>query len=477
MKYPFIRLSESLYEISAGYRKTMAVPARFYLTEAMLAAVSEDTSIEQLINVAGLPGIIGYVVAMPDMHQGYGFPIGGVAAFDAEKGIISPGGVGYDINCGVRVLLTDLDREMIGKESVQLNNSLYSAIPTGAGLGGLVKLNDSLMERVLHEGAHWAAKNGFGDTHDLNAIEDNGTLECNDLSVVSRRARDRGMHELGSLGSGNHFLEIGYIDTIFDNDTALRWGIRQDQVVVQLHCGSRGLGHQVCTDYVKLFQRSIIDQKIQLPDRELVYAPFASSDGKDYFNAMNAAANFAFANREVLTNTVRNVFDRVLKKHVTIRLLYDVTHNIAKKETVTYNGKSYTAVVHRKGATRAFGPGHHPGHVYNETGQPVLIPGTMGTHSYICVGTPEAEAETFGSACHGAGRAMSRSAALRSFNGREITDKLSHKGISVQTGSIKGLAEEAPQAYKDVRDVVRIVADEGIVRQVARIRPIAVIKG
>lgn len=477
MKYPFIRISDSLYEIGAGYRKTMAVPARFFLTEAMLASVSEDKSIEQLINVAGLPGIIGYAVAMPDMHQGYGFPIGGVAAFDAEKGIISPGGVGYDINCGVRVLLTDLDRDMIKTHTMQLNNSLYSAIPTGAGLGGLVKLNDTLMERVLHEGAQWAAKNGFGDTHDLNAIEDNGTLECGDVSTVSRRARDRGMQELGSLGSGNHFLEIGYIDTIFDNDTALRWGIRQDQVVVQLHCGSRGLGHQVCTDYVKLFQRSIIDQKIQLPDRELVYAPFASSDGKDYFNAMNAAANFAFANREVLTDRVRTIFDRVLKKHVSIRVLYDVAHNIAKKENVVINGTTIKAIVHRKGATRAFGAGHHPGHVYNETGQPVLIPGTMGTYSYICVGTKKAEETTFGSSCHGAGRAMSRTAALKSFNGRDITDTLAHKGICVQTGSLKGLAEEAPQAYKDVRDVVRIVADEGIVRQVARIRPIAVIKG
>ncbi len=477
MKYPFIRISDSLYEIGAGYRKTMAVPARFYLTEAMLASVSEDKSIEQLINVAGLPGIIGYAVAMPDMHQGYGFPIGGVAAFDAEKGIISPGGVGYDINCGVRVLLTDLDREMIKTHTMQLNDFLYSAIPTGAGLGGLVTLNDTLMERVLHEGAHWAAKNGFGDTHDLNAIEDNGTLECGDVSTVSRRARDRGMQELGSLGSGNHFLEIGYIDTIFDNDTALRWGIQQDQVVVQLHCGSRGLGHQVCTDFVKLFQRSIIDQKIQLPDRELVYAPFASSDGKDYFNAMNAAANFAFANREVLTDRVRTIFDRVLKKHVSIRVLYDVAHNIAKKENVVFNGTTIKAIVHRKGATRAFGSGHHPGHVYHETGQPVLIPGTMGTYSYICVGTKKAEGSTFGSSCHGAGRAMSRTAALKSFNGRDITDTLAHKGICVQTGSLKGLAEEAPQAYKDVRDVVRVVTDEGIVRQVARIRPIAVIKG
>ncbi len=477
MKYPFTKINGSLFELPVDFRRSMHVPARFYLTEQMLNAVVDDKSIEQLINVAGLPGIIGYALAMPDMHQGYGFPIGGVAAFDADKGIISPGGVGYDINCGVRVLLTDLSKEQIANDTVTLNNAMYSAIPTGAGLGGLVKLNDKTMERVLHEGAHWAVNNGLGDRSDLHAIEDNGTLECSDFDAVSKRARDRGMQELGSLGSGNHFLEIGYIDTVFDNETASRWGIQADQVVVQIHCGSRGLGHQVCTDYVKLFQRFIAEQHIQLPDRELVYAPFASQDGKDYFNAMNAAANFAFANREAITDTVRNVFDRVLKKHVVIRLLYDVAHNIAKKEQVTVNGKKTTAIVHRKGATRSFGVGHNPGHVFDSTGQPVLIPGTMGTHSYICAGTTHAENETFGSSCHGAGRAMSRTAALRSFNGREISEKLGHKGISVQTGSLKGLAEEAPQAYKDVRDVISIVQDAGIIRQIARIRPIAVIKG
>lgn len=471
-----------LFEIPKSHRGDMRVPANFYTASHLLSGFWEDGSLKQLINTASLPGVVEKVLAMPDIHQGYGFPIGGVVATDAEKGVISPGGVGYDINCGVRLLGTRIDEEEIDPHIDTLLSALYANCPSGMGRGGNVRLNPKALDRVLETGARWALKNGYASEEDLARTEGGGCLEGADADKVSPRAKDRGKNQMGTLGSGNHFIEIDIVQRLFDATAARQMGLFEGQVVVQIHCGSRGLGHQVCGDYVKRFHKSVRQYGFRLPDRELVCAPLTSSEGQDYLAAMNAAANYAFANRQVLTHHIRRSFEQVLagklpRHHV--YQVYDVAHNIAKIETHRLaSGQKLKVCVHRKGATRAFGPGSPAlPEVYQGIGQPVLVPGSMGTASWVLVGTEKAMTETFGSCCHGAGRTISRKQAKKRVRGGQLREDLTAKGIHVRSGSLSGLAEEAPIAYKDVDAVVNVMHGAGIAKKVARLVPIGVIKG
>ncbi|HJX37321.1 MAG TPA: RtcB family protein [Anaerolineae bacterium] len=469
-----------LYEVPTTYREDMRVPARLYADEQLLEAALSDRSVEQLVNTTTLPGVVKYTLAMPDIHQGYGFPIGGVAATRPPDGVISPGGIGYDINCGVRVLASDIERKAVAPYIDDLLRAMYSLVPTGLGKGG-IKISKRDLDKVLERGAAWAAAAGYGTQDDLERTEESGCLAGADASKVSQRAKDRGLQQLGSLGSGNHFLEIDEIVEVYDEEVARVFGLRQGCIAVQVHCGSRGLGHQVCTDYVSSLQKSIRKFGIELPDRELVCAPFESSEGQDYFAAMAASANFAWTNRHVIAHWVRDAFEQVLAGKVgswELRQVYDVAHNIGKVERYSIDGKEVRLVIHRKGATRAFGPSAHDlPQAYRGVGQPVLVPGSMGTASYILVGTDKALELTFGSCCHGAGRVMSRSQAKKKVWGEDLLRELKEKGIAVQAGSMAGLAEEAPQAYKDVERVVDVVEGAGIARKVARLVPLGVIKG
>lgn len=482
-KQDFDRLDEYTWELSKVFDGRMRVPVRIYGNDRIFDQAFGDRSISQLINVSMLPGIVRYAMAMPDMHQGYGFPIGGVAAFDYEEGgIVSPGGVGYDINCGVRMLASSLMLEEIQPYLKDLTVRMYQNCPSGLGKGTAAgRISQKEMNRVLETGAEWAVKNGYGESDDLERTENSGNLSDARADAVPSRAKERGLSQLGSLGSGNHFLEIDVVDMIYDADVADVFGLSRGSIVVQIHCGSRGLGHEVCSQYLRRLQDASRRYGFSIPDRELVAAPADSSEGQDYMSAMLAAANFAFANRQVLAHYVRRSFEQVLAGKVPdwhLRQVYDVAHNIAKIEAHTYEGKHKRLVVHRKGATRAFAPGHPDlPDVYREIGQPVLVPGSMGTASYVLVGTDHAMEETFGSTCHGAGRTMSRSQAKREVWGEDLLKRLEQEGIVVQAGSMPGLAEEAPAAYKDVNEVVDSVAGAGIARKVARVRPVAVIKG
>lgn len=463
--------SDYLYEIPQSFRTDMRVPARIYVDEKMLEQVFRDKSLEQLVNIATLPGIVNYAMAMPDCHEGYGFPIGGVAAMDVETGVISPGGVGYDINCGVKLLLANLTREEIKPHLEKLATELNRAIPSGIGSTGKIKLDSTAMDRILSEGAKRLVEDGYGEKDDLERCESYGNIEKAEPSKVSERAKSRGHDQLGTLGSGNHFLEIQFVDKIFDEETARVFGLYPQQVTILIHTGSRGLGHQVCSDYVHLMSQALEKYKIKLPDRELACAPFTSPEGQSYFGAMRAAANFAWANRQVIAHLARQVWQKILNQ--SLKVLYDVAHNIAKVEE--YDGKKL--IVHRKGATRAFPPNHPElPKVYQSVGQPVLIPGSMGTASYILAGTPEAK-ESFYSVCHGAGRTMSRAAAKRKIWGEDLIREMAKRGIIVKCGSPAGLAEEAPEAYKDIEQVVNIVSGAGLAKKVARVKPLAVIKG
>jgi len=475
------RIGEFLYEIPKSFRPDMQVPARFYADEELLKAVAGDRSLEQLVNTATLPGVVNHVLAMPDMHQGYGFPIGGVVATALPDGVVSPGGVGYDINCGVRLLASHVTFDEIRPWLDDLASSLYASCPSGVGKGGYVKLKAGELDDVLEAGAGWAVKRGFGTPADRERTEENGCMPGADSSKVSARARDRGKDQVGTLGAGNHFIEVDVVDRIVDEDTARRVGLFPGQVVVQIHCGSRGLGHQVCTDYVNLLQKSIRKFGLHLPDRELVCAPLSSPEGQDYMAAMNAAANFAFANRQVLLFHIRRSFEQVLAgkvKNHSIYQIYDIAHNMAKVETHAVGGRQIEVCVHRKGATRAFGPGSREvPSVYRDIGQPVLVPGSMGTSSWVLLGTRGSMEQTFGSTCHGAGRTMSRHQAKRSVHGAALRQELETSGIRVRAGSMAGLAEEAPAAYKDVDRVVDVVHGAGIAKRMARLKPLAVIKG
>jgi len=480
-KQDFRKVTPYVWELPKDVDRRMRVPARVYASEKLFEQAFRDRSIEQLVNVAMLPGIVRYAMAMPDIHQGYGFPIGGVAAFDYEQGIISPGGVGYDINCGVRMLASNLEYEEVEPYLEELASTLYHKCPSGVGGKGIIRLSWSELEAVLEEGASWACRKGYGDREDLLRTEEGGCLPQARASAVPDRAKERGRPQLGSLGAGNHFLEIDIVDEIYDADVAEAFGLQLNRVVVQIHCGSRGLGHEVCTQYLRRLQDAPRRYSITVPDRELVAAPVESPEGQDYLAAMAAAANYAFANRQVLAYAVRLGFEDVLAGKVSnwaLWQVYDVAHNIAKVESHMVEGKKKRLVVHRKGATRAFPPGHHDlPSIYQATGHPVLVPGSMGTASYVLVGTEQNLALTFGSTCHGAGRTMSRRAAARSARGEAIRGTLRGQGIRVWARSMRGLAEEAPAAYKDVGLVVDAVAGAGIARKVARVRPIAVIKG
>ena len=461
-KDQLIKITEYLWEIPKKFRPDMRGPARVLASPKILDEAFRDQSLEQLVNVTTLPGIQKAAYVMPDVHEGYGFPIGGVAATLYPDGVISPGGIGYDINCGVRLLKSSLTADAVNHHQGLLARRLFEEVPSGVGRGGRLKL-DKRLDEVLQKGAGWMVEQGYGSGEDLHFLESQGCLENTDPKAVSQHAKDRGIDQLGTLGAGNHFVEVDIVDQIFDPETTKNFGLFQNQVVILIHTGSRGLGHQVATDYIRVMLSSLAKYGISLPDRELACAPLSSQEGTSYFNAMAAAANFAWANRQLITHQVRQVWQEMFSDNLTI--LYDVAHNIAKIEEHKINGKLKKVIVHRKGATRAF------------EGQPVIIPGSMGTASYVLAGTLEGMEEAFGSSCHGAGRRMSRHAALRQVQGKKLKVDLEAQGIFIQAGSIKDLAEEAPLAYKDIHDVVDVVASAKIARKIARLKPIVVVKG
>ena len=459
----------------------MRVPGIVYASDKLYEAMLSDNSIEQVQNVAHLPGIQKYSLAMPDIHWGYGFPIGGVAAMDTENGVISPGGVGYDVNCGVRVIRTNLKSADLNGNKEVLINKMYSHVPCGVGSKSDINVSFSTLKNVLKEGSSWAVKNGFGWDEDLEYTEENGKLDGVEPEIISSRALERGQQQLGTLGSGNHFMEIQKVSEIFDKKAANMLGLEIDSVTVMIHTGSRGLGHQVCSDWIKNLRKAKSKFNIDLPDEQLICAPFDSKEGQNYLFSMRAAANFAWANRQIILSRLRETFSEVFGKSsesLGMNLIYDVAHNIAKVEEHMVNGEKKKLCVHRKGATRAFPP-KHPDlpRKYSEFGQPVLIPGDMGTASYILLGTQKAMEETFGSTCHGAGRVLSRKKAMHVTGGRNITGELKEKGIYVMAKSIKTIREEAPEAYKDIDEVVDVVEKAGISKKAVKMIPLAVIKG
>lgn len=459
----------------------MRVPVVIYASEGLLKQALIDNAPRQLMNVAKLKGIYKYSLAMPDVHWGYGAPIGGVGGFDIETGIISPGFVGYDINCGVRLLRSDLTYKDIEPNLESLINSLFCNIPSGVGTSGPLKLKVKELEKVLKNGSSWALENGFGFSSDIENTEENGRMKDADPDTLSKRAYERGLTQLGTLGSGNHFLEIQQVADIYDEVTAKAFGLFKGQISVMLHTGSRGLGYQVCDDYLAQFGKVSRKYGIKLPDRQLACAPIDSPEGRRYFKAMSSAANYAFANRQIITHFIRETFEDIFKipiEKLKLSTVYDVAHNICKIEKHNVDGEIKKLYVHRKGATRAF-PLKHPDlpDRYKETGQPVIIPGTMGTASYVLIGTEKAMSETWGSTCHGAGRVMSRTQAIKESSNRSISAELGKKGILVRGVSKKGLAEEMPDAYKDVDEVIKTVEGAGISKKVAKMVPIAVMKG
>jgi tRNA-splicing ligase RtcB (3'-phosphate/5'-hydroxy nucleic acid ligase) len=475
------RIGDYQYEVPQSFRADMRVSAHFYADDDIVTKALEDRSLEQLVNTATLPGVVDPAMAMPDIHQGYGFPIGGVVATRLPDGVISPGGVGYDINCGIRALGTHLDIEDVRPHLASLADALYRHLPSGVGVKGSLHVNRSELDDILRDGSKWALREGFARAEDVEHTEEGGRMAGADPAKVSRSAKERGLGQVGTLGSGNHFVEIDVVTEIFDAPAADAFGLRRGQAAVQIHCGSRGLGHQVATDSIEEFQKASKRFGYELPDRQLVCAPLDSPEGQNYLAAMNCAANYAWANRQVLTYHAREAFEEVLGGKASnwdLFLIYDVAHNMAKIESHDVEGRRIRVCVHRKGATRAFGPGHPDiPEDYTAVGQPVLVPGSMGTASYILAGTAQSMARTFGSCCHGAGRLMSRSEAKRQVRGEKLRGDLERGGIVLRTGSLGGLAEEAPQAYKDVDQVVAVVEAAGLARIVARLEPVAVVKG
>jgi tRNA-splicing ligase RtcB len=467
------------YEWEIPQTKKMNVPGRIFADKEILAAIKKDKTLKQLINVSELPGIIKASFAMPDAHQGYGFPIGGVAGFDIEKGIITPGGVGFDINCGIRLLATDISIEEFSKNKKGLLHDLNREIPSGVGKGQSQKkrLSKKQLDEVLKRGVKWAVENGYGIKEDLERCEEGGCMENANPKDISERAKKRGLPQLGTLGAGNHFIEIQKVEEIFNKEIARTFGIKKDNIVIMIHCGSRGLGHQVCSDYIKYFRKEFPEQIDNLPDNELINAPINSKQGIVYLSAMNCAVNFAFCNRQMIMNSVREILKRYFPKS-NPKMVYDVCHNIAKIEEHLVEGVMKKVCVHRKGATRSFGPGRKEiPKVYRKSGQPVIIPGSMGTSSYILVGTTESEKIAWGSTAHGAGRVMSRSKAIHSLNTRDIENSLRDKGIELEAGSKKGIAEEAPEVYKDINKVVEVSDKLNLAKKIARLKPLGVIKG
>lgn len=474
------KLDDYRWLVPRGTKDGMRTDALIYADAQLIEHIVKDLSIEQAMNVAFLPGIVGRSLAMPDIHQGYGFPIGGVAATDYKKGVVSPGGVGFDINCGVRLLGSNLQREEVTAKLRELVNQLFRDVPSGVGSEGFVKCSFDDLNQALERGAAWAVERGYGEADDVEYCEESGQMDGADPAKVSDRAKQRGRTQIGTLGSGNHFLEVQYVERIFEQEVAERFGLSEAQVVVMIHCGSRGLGHQVCTDYVKTMNEAMRRHNISLPDRQLACVPIHSPEGESYLAAMAASANFAWANRQAITHFTRQSFARIFGSGAALRVVYDVAHNIAKheKHRVGNNDHTQDVLVHRKGATRSF-PAGSPfiPEAYKPVGQPVLIPGSMGTASYVMVGTEKAMDETFGTVCHGAGRQMSRTAAKQGRDARIETQKLADQGIIIRTETRDGLLEEVPDAYKDIDAVINVVHNAGLARKVARLRPMGVIKG
>jgi len=476
------KIDDYRWRIPKSHDPGMRVPGLIFADEHLLKDIRQDQAMQQVVNVAHLPGIVRYSLAMPDIHWGYGFPIGGVAAVDPEEGgVISPGGIGFDINCGVRLMRTDLTVEEVQPKLRTLVATLFNTIPCGVGMHGDIRFSQHDAPRVMTQGSRWAVTHGYGTQADLEHTESQGCLEGSDPDVVSDRAVKRGQSQLGTLGSGNHFLEVQTVETIFNEQAANVLGLFQGQVTVMMHSGSRGFGYQICDDHLGIMERAMQHYGIQVPDRQLACAPVNSEEGRRYLGAIRCAANFAWANRQCLMYLARQVFEKVFGNSwdaMGMHLIYDVAHNIGKFEPYPVNGKTKTLCVHRKGATRAFPPGHPeiPAD-YRSVGQPVIIPGDMGRNSFVLVGTENAMQESFGTVCHGAGRMMSRAQAVREASGRSIEKELEQQGIIVMGRGHKGIAEEQPKAYKDVNDVVRVIHNAGLAKRVARMRPLGVIKG
>src|SRR3989344_1107690 len=467
------RISENVWEIPR--EDGMLVPGRVFASDNLMNNIEKDKSLEQVKNVSYLKGIKKYSLAMPDAHQGYGFSIGGVAAFDLNEGIISPGGVGYDINCGVRVLSSSIKVDDFLKKRTEILNALYKNIPSGVGGKAKIRLNKEILKEVCETGVDWCIKNNYATKEDKDRTEEYGNMKDADFNEVTSRAIERGMPQLGSLGSGNHFLEIQKVDEIFDKKIAEVFGVDENNILIMIHCGSRGFGHQIASDYIKMMEEKFGFE--DLPDRELICAPFNSELGQKYYRAMCCAVNYAFCNRQMITYWIRETLKQFFP-NAELNLIYDVAHNIAKIEEHVIDGKKEKVCIHRKGATRAFGPGRKDiPEVYRKYGQPILIPGSMGTYSYILVGSKKAEEISFASTCHGAGRVMSRHGALKEFRGEQVKKDLADKNIEVKAGSWKGLAEEAPGVYKDINEVVRVSHELGIGNLVVKLKPLAVMKG
>ena len=473
----FKKLDPYRYLIPTSYKPGMRVEGLIYANEDLIRQIEKDQTKDQVANVATLPGLVGRSLAMPDAHQGYGFCIGGVAAADLDEGVVSAGGVGFDINCGVRLLASPFGTTEIRSKLEPLINQIFRDVPCGTGRRGMLEISEKELDSVLREGALWAIQHGYGNAGDLSRIEDYGGIANAEPALVSSRAKERGHDQLGTLGSGNHFLEIQVVEELFDDEIAMRFGLRMGQIVVLLHCGSRGLGHQVCTDYLDVMQNAMKRYGISVVDRQLACVPVRSKEGGNYLKAMAAAANFAFANRQMITHRVRQAFKRILGSD-DLKIVYDVCHNIAKLEEHEVDGQKKEVLVHRKGATRAFPKGHPAlAEEIRDIGQPVLIPGSMGTCSYVLVGTDRAMKETFGTSCHGAGRAKSRTQARRETTADELMKDMNMRGILVKGQSRSGLVEEKPDAYKDVSQVVDVVHEAGIAIKVAKLVPLAVMKG
>ena len=475
------KIGENQYQIDADSNSGMRVPVRIYADEPLLQKMLTDRTIMQAKNVSSIPGIVGQSIVLPDGHEGYGFPVGGVAAMDAEEGMISPGGVGYDINCGVRLLRSNLTEKDVRSKLKELVTDLFSSIPSGVGSKGSVRLSPSELDEVLVKGVNWAIDNGYGTNDDADVCEENGQIQNADPNKVSDKARKRGAPQLGSLGSGNHFLEVQKVSEIHDEEAATRMGLKEGTITVLIHCGSRGFGHQVCSDYLRVAEQAMDKYNIHLPDRELACVPNNSEEGESYRAAMFAALNFAWSNRQMLTHWTRKSIERVFNQteaDLDMKLVYDVAHNIAKVEKHKVDGKERKVVVHRKGATRAFPANRDEIPLkYRDLGQPVLVPGSMGTASWVLLGQPNSMDLSFGSTAHGAGRTMSRTKARRNFSEEDVKKSLSDKGIFIKALTRDGVVEETPQAYKDVDAVVNVSHNLGIATKVAKLIPIGVIKG
>ncbi len=476
-KKDFIKINDYLWEIPKSFRSDMRVPARIYVSEKMLEDCFRDESITQLINTTTLPEVVKYAIAMPDIHEGYGMPIGGVIATKYPEGAISPGGVGMDENCGVRLLKSEYTEKEISPYLEKLATEIQKEVPSGLGRGRQIKLSIEEINKILEGGVPYLVEKGYGEKEDIENCEHQGKMEMADASCVPEKAKNRGRDQVGTLGSGNHFAEIQKVEEIFDEEVAEIFGLFKNQVVIMIHTGSRGLGHQNCTDYLRILMPIYPKYGIKLPDKELCCVPFNSPEGQRFFKAMSAACNFAWANRHMIAFYVRKAWQKVLGKNVKLKLLYDVAHNIAKIEEHEIDGKKMKLIVHRKGATRAF-PANHPEipEKYKKVGQPVLLPGTMGTASYVCVGTEKSK-EAFWSVNHGAGRAMSRHKARKAISGQEVIKNLQKRGIIVKCYSLRGLSEEAPVAYKNITEVIDVVERAGLAKKVAKLKPLAVIKG